>query len=366
MNHIDPETLAAWSDDGLPSGERTAVEVHLADCAQCRAMAAAFGRTLDAPQAARVAAAPPAASPAKWILPFAATFLIAAGAAWNFWPRGETSDEPVQIAASAPAQQPAAPLPAAPVDSALPTAQAVPAPPAAVENAPVKSQQRKAEQRVEGVPAGVAGATAAANVQGLPPPAAAPPPPPPQPQPIAIAAPPPAAVAAPPPPIAASVQLRAMAPDRWQVIEFSSSADARFANVGAVAGGGAGRGGSARITASTSGTPTVPPVRWRATGPSAIERSLDNGATWAPVPIEGPTVVLTAGAAPTPGVCWFVGRGGAVLLSKDGGPFKRLAFPEGVDLTAIVAASDQRATVTASDGRSFATEDGGLTWRARF
>src|SRR2546428_5978460 len=37
MSHVDEGTLHAYLDGELPSGERTALEAHLADCATCRA-----------------------------------------------------------------------------------------------------------------------------------------------------------------------------------------------------------------------------------------------------------------------------------------------------------------------------------------
>ena len=40
MSHVDEGTLHAYLDGELPSSERAAVDAHLADCAQCRAMLA--------------------------------------------------------------------------------------------------------------------------------------------------------------------------------------------------------------------------------------------------------------------------------------------------------------------------------------
>jgi len=51
-----------------------------------------------------------------------------------------------------------------------------------------------------------------------------------------------------------------------------------------------------------------------------------------------------------------------VLLSTDGRSWRRLAFPEALDLRSVSATDDQTATVTAADGRSFVTTDGGETW----
>jgi len=72
---------------------------------------------------------------------------------------------------------------------------------------------------------------------------------------------------------------------------------------------------------------------------------------------------VTGGTAPSTSVCWLIGPRGLVLLSTDGRSWKRIVFPEMVDLTAIRAADDRTATVTAADGRMFTTSDGGATWR---
>jgi photosystem II stability/assembly factor-like uncharacterized protein len=39
-----------------------------------------------------------------------------------------------------------------------------------------------------------------------------------------------------------------------------------------------------------------------------------------------------------------------------------VAFPEAVDLSAIRATDERRASVSTADGRTFSTTDGGSTW----
>ena len=73
---------------------------------------------------------------------------------------------------------------------------------------------------------------------------------------------------------------------------------------------------------------------------------------------------LTAGASPAPSVCWVVGRAAVVLLSTDGRSWRRLAFPEAVDLIAVRAVDATTASVTTADGRTLTTHDGGSTWVA--
>jgi photosystem II stability/assembly factor-like uncharacterized protein len=95
-----------------------------------------------------------------------------------------------------------------------------------------------------------------------------------------------------------------------------------------------------------------------------VQRSADGGATWR-TENAGAADTLTAGASPSPSVCWLIGRSGTVLLSTDGRSWRRLAFPEEVDLRSITATDSENATVTTADGRVFATTDGGQTWRVQ-
>ena len=130
-----------------------------------------------------------------------------------------------------------------------------------------------------------------------------------------------------------------------------------------VGGSGGGRGGGARPVNISS----TPPIRWRITPTNVVARSLDDGTTWTVVPFEAAGVQIVSGGAPNASVCWLIGRMGAVFVSKNGDAFKRVPFPEAVDLASILALDDLRATVITADGRSFTTEDGGQTWRiARF
>jgi photosystem II stability/assembly factor-like uncharacterized protein len=105
-------------------------------------------------------------------------------------------------------------------------------------------------------------------------------------------------------------------------------------------------------------------VRWRITTPGSVERSTDGGLTWQRQ-ATGVTTPLVTGAAPSPVICWVVGRGGIVLRSTDGATWQRVGLPDAIDLVAINAADAATATVTAADGRRFSTDDGGTTWRLR-
>lgn len=100
---------------------------------------------------------------------------------------------------------------------------------------------------------------------------------------------------------------------------------------------------------------------WQIHPDGRVSRSTD-GVTWATLSIE-PAAFITAGSAPSPGVCWLVGRAGVVLRSIDGATFERRPFPEAVTLTGVQAQDATRAIVTTADGRAFTTTDGGGSWR---
>jgi photosystem II stability/assembly factor-like uncharacterized protein len=105
-------------------------------------------------------------------------------------------------------------------------------------------------------------------------------------------------------------------------------------------------------------------VRWRFSG-NRVQHTRDGGARWTPaVPAEAPET-LTAGSAPTPTICWFVGRSGLVLLASEDSPLVRLNFPQRVDFSSIDAEDARRASATTVDGRVFTTADGGQSWRQR-
>ena len=93
-----------------------------------------------------------------------------------------------------------------------------------------------------------------------------------------------------------------------------------------------------------------PATRFRLLPGGGVQRSADGGATWR-TEVTGATETLTAGASPSPSVCWLVGPSGTVLLSTDGRSWRRLAFPETVDLRVGDRHRHENATVTTVDGR---------------
>ena len=120
---------------------------------------------------------------------------------------------------------------------------------------------------------------------------------------------------------------------------------------------------------TNAGTFDVVPLdasaRWRVVDGRTVQRSLDAGATWANQYSAEDGVMLTAGAAPTPTVCWLVGRAGVIVLTTDGRDWQRVKFPEPVDLTAVTSTDARTATVTTANGRRFLTTDGGRNWTPR-
>lgn len=101
--------------------------------------------------------------------------------------------------------------------------------------------------------------------------------------------------------------------------------------------------------------------RWRLVAGSAIQHlGSDGGWHRQYRALHG---ALTAGAAPSPRVCWVVGTGGTILRTTDGEHWQTLHSPTSENLVAISASSASSALVTADDGRHFATDDGGHTWQ---
>jgi hypothetical protein len=409
--HIESEALAAWAEGALDAGDEAAIERHLAECARCQEVAAAFARTAEPTATHQTTPATPAVVMPfrprrvwRWVAPIAAA--AAATVVWIAWPPRDSATVGV-----------------APVDS---IARVTPAPEMPVPRAPAQTQQ--GQSAAEAKPAAQSGvavlpdapgrrsaktaqATASPAPVTSPEPVAAPPPPPPAlppptppaatptpiiptvttPTPIA----PPATTAPPPvvvggiaggiPPATADAARRAsqvalaQTPVAIVVAEFSSprsemttmtaAAGGGTGAAGAAGGrgggggggrGGAGRGGGARAAAE-SRAPTPAMARWRVLASGAVERS-DDAVSWVPIAID-PPVVAIGGAAPSPTVCWLIGRGGVVLLSTDGRTFRRVTSPTIAEIVSIRATSAREASVTTADGRVLVTTDAGVTWR---
>ncbi|MFA5908559.1 MAG: hypothetical protein WC815_07275 [Vicinamibacterales bacterium] len=297
---LDAETVAAWMEGGLNPQAAALAEAHASGCERCQALLATVARTTPA---AAAADAKGARLWRWWFAPLAAS--AAAATLWMVVPRGPTT-----IPESAPKQVVEAQIPESAKDAAAPapaaSAPAAPVPASPAPTAPTVAREMVSERAT--APAGTAQETArkaeapmrADNAaEGR----------------VGAAAPAPPALA----------QLRR----EQRVIEVAS--------------------------------PDVT-HRWRAGAGGTVEYSTDAAATW--LPASSPAgLEITAGSSPSATVCWLVGRGGLVLVSGDGRTFTRAPFSEVTDLSSVTAVNARTATVTSADGRTFATDDGGRTWR---
>ncbi len=326
---LDAETLAAWADGALDARERAAAEAHAADCGRCQALLAAMVRT--APPSS--AAAPFRTRLLWWLAPIVpvAAALVIWFAVPNREPLQQSDHGVIAVAEPAPAARPA---PQADVKArALPDVQApreaanqrdvatpAPAPPA--DDLRERRSVAPLDKATAPTPA------AAANALS---------------EQVAVA---PAAPAAAPASNAAPSALSAKEADA-SVRRDAASAPARLSTFAAAP--------DVVIVSSN------PATRFRLVRGGGVQRSADAGATWR-TESTGATDTLTAGSSPSPSVCWLVGPSGMVLLSTDGRSWRRITFPETVNLRAVSAADRDNATVTAADGRVFVTADGGQTW----
>ena len=422
---LDAETLAAWSAGTLAPDEARHVELHLADCARCQAMLAAFAES-EEPAAVAV------------VLPFwrrpgvrwATSLAAAAAAAAVIWiglpkhgPAPSTTIARVEPAPSpAPPPVVAAPAPTdvgpgfSPAAGTLRQESATPAPVKAVPPAaatreaaakaaePMPSPQSSAippppppadksllqaasgersdvvqQQQLESLPVANRGFRDLVNVlPGVPPTSAAPAPQ----APAAAPATPGRAGAATAPRIGGGGQDNIMI-DGISTLDTGNNGLVGAARAAGAGGRGGGRGapvviaeivsGPSEPAAATTGSTfqrssglvnsaaVEPPTRWRVLANRTVQRSTTNGATWIPVTID-PALVITNGSAPSRLVCWLIGRTGVVLRTTDGSTFEKVPFPLATDLASIVATDARSATVTTTTGLVYATTDGGASW----
>ena len=406
---LDAEMLAAWAEGTLDGPARTTAEAHAANCARCQAMLAVMVRTTP------VASVTSRSPVRRWLM-----FLgpaLAAATAVALWVAVDRNERPTSLVDSLAKEQPKA-------ERTAEVAQGPPPPVGAEKEVDRKATgdarrelgeragiRTEASTRVTAAP-GNEGADkkdlTAAKRADMPrdaeqrraaaSPAAAPAPPPPPPaqskpaESVQVMAATPPVVVAPPGPAPqqqvnqAPNQNQAQAANQNQASSRQQLAGATEERVvvaepplnraagDTTSGRGAGRGGAggafadaaaARLrTAAGAFDVAVPesPVRWRVADGRTVQRSLDTGTTWTAHYAAGDGVFLTAGSAPSPSVCWLVGRSGAIIVTTDGRAWQPVKFPEPVDLIAVASSNARAATVTTVDGRRFATTDGGRTW----
>jgi hypothetical protein len=314
---VDGETLAAWSSGALGRTEALQVEEHVADCARCQAMLAAFART---EPIADVPVSGWRGKRFRWLIPFATAATVAG--IWMTLPqRNQPAPSVVDPRARVEAERLPAPVESVPVQPAAPSLRDQTATP------PQKpASEREADATVPGASAGVAAGANAAGTRATDrleakresPSASAP-----------MAAPTPAA----PPPPPRLEETFAVSRESRQLL--ASAGGAEFA--------------------SPDGT-----TRWRVVD-GQVQRSTTEGKSWDAVALPS-AATITAGHSPSPSVVWLVGRSGAIFVTTDGTTFERLPFVSSADLSSVMAIDGRQATVATVDGRIYGTSDRGITW----
>ena len=347
---LDAETVAAWADDALGRAERQAAEAHAADCTRCQALLAAMAATMPQP-AARSWWRLPAV---RWLVPL--TMATAAVLVWVSVPRDVLA--PSTSIASREARPEPPSVPAEPPSNAQP-----PAAFAATAEAPTPSAKTQQDMRAT-IDRMQKSNAAQSRTERLVAPANA----------LSEAARDAAGstAAAPGAPLAATSESTTPLASAAAAARERSAAEAAPAPAPTVAlqrsaavPPAAFKAAARMLDAQPSTTAIASPGRdsiWRIAANGAVEHSSDRGSTWT-LQSTGVTVRLTAGASPAPSICWLVGPQGIVLLTTDARTWRRIAFPEAVDLTSVRAVDDKIATVIASDGRTFSTADGGQMWK---
>jgi Putative zinc-finger len=319
---LDAETLSAWIDGGLSGAALEVAQSHVADCARCQALVGAMART------DTIVRQPESVSRLwlAWLVPLTAA--AAAVVLWIAVPRVVDAPSPQATNTQNPAFQAKAPEPTL-ESQAQATASAT---------SPAKEEQASRAKKDLASPDQAQTAELRKDAGRL------------------------------------ETDRLQQQPKAAGEITSSPSADQAASGLAASPPPAApaerqafgARSANALAERSTVGIEIISPdpaSRWRLVG-SVVEHSMNGGASWQAVP-AGVATPLTAGAAPSPSVCWLVGRGGVVLLSTDGRSVSRVAFPEITDLSSVRATDARSATVSTTDGRTYVTTDGGATWERR-
>jgi hypothetical protein len=295
---LDAETLAAWMDGGLNAHAQALVEAHAAGCARCQALMAAIVKSEPAPATA-------AAEPWwnrwswRWLVPLTAA--AAATLVWMIVPGDERRDAPPEQELTQ--ARAASPAPTVPAETPA-------SPPAVPEEAPLAAPSTSALGKTAPGPAPSSGAA-------KPSPAA--------PEAAGRLADAPTALAE-----ARQEQAKQVGADTPSVLNETVRVEQRSAKAapqaqtpaaqapGASVGGVAAGAREAYADSAVAGgiTSRDPAVRWRLAGPGVVERSTDQGASWARLE-TGVAAMFTAGSAPSASVCWLVGPRGLVLVTTD-------------------------------------------------
>ncbi len=324
---LDAEIIAAWIDGGLSGLALQRAEMHVAGCARCQAI---VGATIGSEPVVPVET--PAASWRwrGWLVPLTAA--TAALVVWVVLPRPEPPVPPAQLSARLESAE------SRPPDNAPAEAKRVD--PSPSQGGRVGDQNTEVRERAD-ARAKANDALAVGTLRRAEVPAAE-------------------ASAVRPPPAAPDPAV----PGRSPVVDVQGAAAGRIAPAAAASANSAAPLERSALADAEPPVVAAPDsrVRWRLLGGSTIQRSEDAGAAWTAVFSE-PTIMLTSGSAPSATICWFVGRGGAVVRSVDGRTFARVPFPNTLHLATIRATDAQTASATTVAGQLFTTTDGGTTWR---
>jgi hypothetical protein len=336
--HLDAETLAAWADGALNASERASAEAHAAGCTRCQQLLAAMVRALPTQEVTKSRWRMPSLA---WLVP-----LTAAATALVIWV-AVPKPTPVQVSTGTAVDEasPAAAGPPvlAPPDDTRATERAEAARRSQESRLEARAPQRSVRVIPESAPTDRDRADTitlehakqeSVQAKAAPPPVLAE-----SAGNIARGAAAPSEAAAAPPPAAPIAIQGARLP----------AAAARMAT---------GTGLDVIVVSSN------PSTRFRLLPGGSVQRSADAGSTWR-TEVTGTNQTLKAGSSPSPSVCWLVGGAGTVLLSVDGRTWRRIGFPESVDLLSVTATDQDNAFVGTADGRVFVTADGGQTWTLR-
>jgi hypothetical protein len=323
----DAEALAAYSDRSLAAAERERLEAHFAVCMRCQLVLANIARADESARDARAGSEVPWYR--RWSIAIPALAAVAAVLVFIAI-RHPVNEEPQndQLVAMAKRESPelAAPEPAEAPD--MPEAASAPPPAAPV---PASAPSPSNEIAMNEAQAPAAPRAQAMNGTAL-----------------------------------HRMQRSAAALDAQtaaQNDESAAKAGAMQSYSTAVTGGVAARTDAYRQEAGVLATisPADRSVTWIVGRNGTISR-LDANGSKHPQP-SGVSTDLVAGAAPSSSVCWVVGSGGTILRTTDGEHWVAVASPTTENLVAVSSGSARDATVTTSSSKSFATSDGGVTWR---
>jgi len=321
----DAESLAAYSERSLAAAHRERLEAHFADCMRCQLLLADIAR---ADESARIAAAADA-TPwyRRWRIAIPAIAAVAAVLVFIAI-RRPANEEPRtdQLVAMAEKREPSrmevAEQAAAPVP---PSAAPAPVAQAAIPAVPASSEIAMNEAKTQAAPRAEAMSGAAVlhhMTEGAP-----------------------------------ATGARAMTAQAGAAPATTRSLGESVA--GNALSSGAGYSEQAGVLATVS--PSDKSVTWIVGRNGTIRRIDANGG--AHPQQSGVSADLVAGAAPSSSVCWVVGRGGTILRTTDGEHWAPVASPTTENLVAVSSSGASDARVTTSSSKSFATSDGGASWR---